>query len=54
MVSQGYINFKHTDCYYNMCIRSDESIGIHPSCPNLDNRNDGDYEEYDDIKEEEI
>jgi len=54
MVSRGYINFKHTDCDYNKCAVSDESLGHHPSSPYLDDENDGDYEDYDDIKEEEM
>jgi len=44
MVSRGCINFKHTDCDYNKCAGRDESLGPHPSCPNLDDENDGDYE----------
>jgi len=54
MVSRGCINFKHTDCDYNKWTGHDESLGHHPSCPYLDDENDGDYEDYDDIKEEEI
>ena len=54
MVSRGCINFKHTDCDYNKCAGLDESLGHHPSCPYLDDENDGDYEDYDDIKEEEM
>jgi len=54
MVSCGCINFKHTNCDYNKCVGHDESLGDHPSCPYLDDENDGDYEEYDDIKEEEM
>jgi len=54
MVSRGNINFKHTDCDYNKCGGRDESIGHYPSCPYLDDENDGDYEDYDDIKEEEM
>jgi len=54
IVSGGCINFKHTDCDYNKCAGRDESLGHHPSCPYLDDENDGDYEDYDDIKEEEM
>jgi len=54
MVSQGCINFKHTDCDYNKCADCDESLGHHPSCPYLDDENDGDYEDYDNFKEEEM
>jgi len=54
MVSRGYINFKDTDCDYNKCAGRDETRGHHPSCPYLDDENDGDYEDYDDIKEEEM
>jgi len=53
-VSRGCINFKHTDCDYNKCAGRDESLGHHPSCPYLDDGNDRDYEDYDDIKEEEM
>jgi len=53
MVSRGCINFKHTDCDYNKSAGRDESLGYHPSCPYLDDENDGDYEDYDDIKKEE-
>jgi len=52
MVSRSCINFKHTDCDYNKCAGRDESLGHHPSCPYLDDENDGDYEDCDDIKEE--
>jgi len=48
------MNFKHTDCNYNKFACRDESLGHHPSCPYLDDKNDGDYEDYDDIKEEEM
>jgi len=54
MVSRGCINFKHTDCDYNKCAGRDESLGHHPSCPYLNDENDGDYEDYDDLKEEEM
>jgi len=54
MVSRGCINFKHTDCDYNKCAGRDKSLGHHPSCPYLDDENDGDYEDYDDIKEEKM
>jgi len=54
MVSRGCINFKHADCDYNKCAGSDESFGHHPSCPYLDDENDGDYEDYDGTKEEEM
>jgi len=54
MVSCGWINFKYTDCNYNNGAGPDESLGHHPSCPYLDDENNGDYEDYDDIKEEEI
>jgi len=54
MVSRGCNNFKHTDSEYNKCAGCDESFGHHPTCPYLDDENDGDYEDYDDIKEEEI
>jgi len=45
---------KHTDCDYNKCAGCDESLGHHPSCPYLDDENNGDYEDYDDIKEEDM
>jgi len=54
IVSRACINFKHTDCDYNKCAERDERLGHHPSCPYLDDENDGDYEDYDDIKEEEM
>jgi len=54
MVSHGCINFKHTDCDYNKCAGLDESLGHHPSCPYIDDKNYGDYEDYDDIKEQEM
>jgi len=54
MVSRGCINFKHMDCDYNKCVGHDESLGHHPSCLYLDDENDGHYEDYDDIKEEEM
>jgi len=54
MVSHGCINFKYTDCDYNKCAGRDESRGHHPSCPYLNNENDGDHEDYDIIKEEEM
>jgi len=54
MVSRGCINFKHTDCDYNKCTGRNESLGHHASCPYLDDENDGNYEDYDDIKEEEM
>jgi len=54
MVSSGCINFRQTDCDYNKCAGRDGRFGHHPSCPYLDDENDGDYEDYDDIKEEEM
>jgi len=54
MVSRGCINFKDTDCDYTKCVGRDESLGHHPSCTYLDVETDGDYEDYDDIKEEEM
>ena len=54
MVSHGCINFKHKYCDYNKCTGRNETLGHHPSCLYLDNENDGDYEDYDDIKEEEM
>jgi len=54
MVSHGCINFKHTDWDYNKCAGRDESLAHHPSCPYADNENDGDYKDYNDIKEEEM
>ena len=54
MVSRGCINFKHRDCDYNKCAGRYENLGHHPSCPYLDDENDGDNEYYDDIKEEEM
>jgi len=54
IVSRGYINFKHTDCDDKKCAGRDQSLGQHPSCPYLDDENDGDYKDYDDIKEEEV
>jgi len=53
MFSRNCINFKHMDCDYNNCVGSDESLGHHPSYPYRDDENDGDYEDYDNIKEEE-
>jgi len=54
MVSWGWINFQHTDYDFNKCAGHDESLSHHPSCPHLDDENDRDYEDYDDIKEEEM
>jgi len=54
MVSHDCINFKQSYCDYNKCAGRDESFGHHPSCPYLDDEHDGDYEDYDDIKEEEM
>jgi len=54
MVSRGCINFKHMDCDYNKRAGRDKSIGHHPPCPYLEDENDGVYEDYDDIKEEEM
>jgi len=54
MVSRSCINFNHTDCNYNKCAGRDESRSQHPCCPYLDDENDRDYEEYDDIKKEEM
>jgi len=54
MVSHGCINFEHTACDYNKCPGRDESLCYHSSFHNLDDENDGDYEDYDDIKEEEM
>jgi len=51
MVSRGCINFKQTDCDWNKCPGSNKSLGHHSSCPFLNDENDGDYEDYDDIKE---
>jgi len=53
MVSRGCINFKHMDCDYNKCAGRYESLSHHPCCPYLDDEKDGDYEDYDHIKEEE-
>jgi len=53
-VSRGYINFKHTNCDYNKCTGRDESLGHHPSCLYLYDENNGDYEDYHVIKEEEM
>jgi len=54
MVSRSCINFKHMDCDYNKCAGRDVSFSHHPSCPYLDDENDGDYEDYNEIKEEEM
>jgi len=54
MVSCGCIKFKHTDCNYHKYAGRKESLGHHLSCPYLNDENDGDYKDYDDIKEEEI
>jgi len=54
MVSLGCINFKHTDCDYNKWAGRDESLGHHSSCLYLDDENDGDYDDYHDIKKEEM
>jgi len=35
MLSRSCINIKHTDCDYNKCTGSDESLGHHASCPYL-------------------
>ena len=51
-VSRACINFKYTNCDYNKYAGHDESLNHHPSCPFLDDENDGDYEDYDDIQEE--
>jgi len=53
-VYRGCINLIHTHWDYNKCAGRDESLGHQPSCPFLDDENDGDYEDYDDIKEEEM
>jgi len=53
MVSRGSINFKHANCDYNKCVGCDESLGHLPTCLYLD-ENDGEYEDYDDIKVEAI
>jgi len=42
------------DCDYNKCGGRDQSLGHHPSCPYPDNKNEWDYEDYDDIKAEEM
>jgi len=54
MVSHSCINLEHANCNYNKCAGCDESLGHHPSCPYLDDENDGDYEDYDEIKEKEM
>ena len=54
MVSRGCIHFKHTDCDYNKCAGHDENPGHHLSCPYPDGENNGDYEDYDDIREEKM
>jgi len=54
MVSRACVNFKETDCEYNMCAGRNESLGHYPSFPYLDEANQGDYEDYDDNKEEEM
>jgi len=54
MVSSGCINFKHMDCDYNKCAGHDASLGYHSSCPYLDDEYNEDYEDYDDIKVEEM
>jgi len=54
MVSHGCINFNQTDCNYNKCAGRNESLSHHLSCPYPDDENDGDYEDYDDIKMEEM
>jgi len=54
MVSRGCTNFKHMDGDYNKCAGRDKSLSHHPSCPYLDDKNNEDYEVYDDIKEEEM
>jgi len=53
LVSCGCINYKHTKCYYNKRASHDERLGHYPSWTYLDEENDGDYEDYGDIKEEE-
>jgi len=54
MVSRACINFNHMDCDYKKCPGCDKSLGHHPSCPYLHDNNDRDYEDYDDIKQEEM
>jgi len=54
MLSCGCINFNNTNCDYNNCAGRDGSLSYHPSCPYLDDENDGDYEDYEDIREEEM
>jgi len=54
MVSHGSINFKDRNCNYNKSIGRDESLGHHLSCHYLDDGNDVDYEDYNNIKEEDI
>jgi len=54
MVSSSCINFNHTDCDYNKCAGRDESLSHNSCCPYLDHENDGDYEDYDNIKVEEM
>jgi len=54
LVSRGCINFKHTDCDYNKCAGRNESLSHHPSYPYLDNEDDGNFQDYFDIKEQEM
>ena len=54
MVSQGSINNKDTDCNYNKYAGGDQSLNHYPFCSYVDDENDGDYEDCDDIKEEEM
>jgi len=54
LVSHGCFNFPHADCDYNKCAGRYESLGPHPSYAYLNDENNGDYEEYNDINEEEM
>jgi len=54
MVSRGCHNFHHMECDYNECTGHDKSLDHHPSGPYFADENDGDYEPYNDIKEEEM
>jgi len=54
MVSCGCINFKYKDYEYNKFAGCELSLSHHPSCLYIDNKNDGHYEDYNNIKEEEM
>jgi len=54
MVFHGCINFNNTNGDYNKYAACEECLGHQPSCHYLDNENDGEYEDYNDMKGEDI